>query len=561
MIDRLPADLLVVIRDCLFDILDLDKDISIWVVEKSLEKYLRFESRWSWRNFVSTGNTSNWKAVRKATMVWDLNYDYSRKYLVDTDFQNYIQKQMLYPEQQLQLKLSQIERKIFSKRGVPVALYTSSEITDLNLLHTLTIADCANVTSLGDFKTLRTLRISNSCENLISVGEMPHLRELVLYSVPVKAVSLFPLDNLLKLNISFLRFIDEAAKGIQYMANSQEKLLSLQELRLNRKSTNFFATEVLSLPSLVALDLCGFHSIDLMNFPRLKSFAVRDTVAVNIKGKEIIYPKLESLSCSLPDEFIETNIKQFKNLKKLHYLCSSAALVALHKLMDDINSLPSLTDLTLLNEAFPPYETNIQLNGKLRYLHLQFPMKSIELLNEDKSVRPRPLLQLSMDARFQSFHELSKWQNISALNLHFAFAIHTITDFLGTARYLSLSDCLNVQSFSCFRNLYYLEIIENNHLNDEDVAGFGNIYCLSLSLCHSITRISGLTNNKFVSFCNLSAVKEMEFQGRELLHVRLIECRQLSVVNITGWIENLEIWSCPDVEKEELQNYETIISE
>jgi hypothetical protein len=561
MIDRLPADLLVVMRDCLFDVTDLDKDISIWVVEKSLDKYLRFENRWSWRNFLSTGNTSNWKAVRKATMVWDLNSDYSRKYLVNTDFQTHIQKQMMYPDQQLQLKLSQIEWKVFSKRGVPVALYTSSEITNLNLLHTLTIADCANVTSLGDFKTLRTLRISNSCDKLISVGEMPHLRELVLYSVPVKAISLFPLDTLLKLNISFLRLNSEADNGMQYLANSQEMLISLQELRLNRKSTNSFATAELSLPSLVALDLCGFHSIDLMNFPRLKSFVVRDAVTANIKGKEIVYPQLESLSCSLSDDFIETNIQQFKNLKKFHYLCSSEALVSLHKLMEGINGLPSLTDLTLRNEAFPPYETNIQLNGKLRSLHLQFPMKSIELLNDDKNKRPRSLLLLSLDARFQSFHELSKWQNISALNLHFAFAIHTITDFLGTARYLSLSDCLNVQSFSCLQNLHYLEIIENNHISDEDVGGFGNIYCLSLSLCHRITRISGLTNNKFVSFCDLSAVKEMEFEGRDYVHVSLIECRQLSVVNITGWIESLEIWSCPNVEKEELQNYETIISE
>jgi hypothetical protein len=551
MASRLPIDLFLVFRDYLFEMSNFKSDP--WGREEPMEKYLRIELRWSWRNFLSASNTSTWRLIRKTTMIWDLNQDFSRKYLVDSDFRKFVDARMTYPDQQLQLTFFNFESRAIIRKQTLIPCYKTSTLKSLEHLHSLRITGCDKLTHIQDCKSLRALTIS-SCKSLVSVDELPNLTELYLSWISNKLFPCFPLENLLVLKIRFLSV--DSDEGLKFIKNNQSRLQNLRVLALSSTSFTEVSLTEITLSSLETADFRNFKLVDLTGFPKLQSLSVQNVR--QMQGKEMIYPQLRTYSRLDSDWFLESNMNCFQKLKSLQYYPYEIS----EKFMKDVSCLPSLKELLLISNSFFA-ERFVITNKKIRMLEVSMPVKSLEFGFYKKPDSPSLYLLICGSDQFEDVSSFSHFQHISQLELRNSRALKNI-DGLNNISYLSITACPNIESFSCFRNLEnlrYLEISNNNHLCNDDIMRLENLYCLRLSLCQGITKISGLRKTRFVSFLQLNEVTEMEFAGTDYVFVSLVECRRLSRVTVTGRINTLNVSECVGIKQEELRNCDCMLSD
>jgi hypothetical protein len=559
---RLPVEVFIIVRDALVDISDFNHDK--WTPSSDLDDYLRKECGWSWRNFLVASGSLLWKNIRRTAMIWNLNRDYSRKYLVNNEFKNYLHSLMYQPDQQLQLRLHQIESKDIIRKDTIVPLYTASEISGIGFLHTLVLSQCPELVSLGDFQSLKILKISD-CHQLRSVGRMPNLAELNLEVESTHLLPLFPLESLVKLKIKFLYPLDAADRSFaHFLEQDVKRLAHLQVLRLLPREGYAIPVDLFTIPTLKELDIYVYgNSMDLRGFPQLKSLSicVSQFQTFSIQGKEQIYPNLDSLHYIGPEDgFMEENISEFQKLRSFHY-CISERLR--ERVVRYVCNLPRLQDISFstnfdLENSFALFSCPMKLNS----LELSMPTRFIHFLDSVPGfeTKDKHLFRLSLNCFVDDISSfVSHFQNISQVHLLNCSVLKNI-DCLKNVAYLSLIDCSKITSFACFRestHLRYLEIIHNYHLTDEDIAGFGNIYFLKVFLCKRITKIQGLKKARFVSLRRLINVKEMIFSGVDYVQISLSECSQLTRVEVTGMVDRMVVSDCP-VPQETLQNYNSL---
>jgi hypothetical protein len=549
MVNRLPVDIFFILRDYLFN--PSDNFSEKWGLREAFDKYSRSEARWSWRNFLSVSHNPTWRLIRKITMVWNLSKDSSRKYLVNDEFRNFVNSQMTQPDHQLFLSFFSIESKSRIRNGVCIPSYYSSALSNLEYLHSLRITNCDLVTHLSGCSKLKLLTLA-CCRNLISVDELPHLRELNFVWMPNGVLTCFPLENLLVLKIRFLS--REQEEGLELLRKNQNQLQNLRELCLLAGFLSFSLTDI-TLHSLEILELgenCDI--VDLTGFPKLRSFSV-DNVR-HLRGKEIIFPQLTVYYCLTPDPFLELNIKYMQNLRTLR--CNAENLS--QAFLNDANSLPLLKELILVSNCFLP-SYNIT-NNKLQLLDIKMGVKSLVVPLDGKD--PPSLFRLVCDSgHLEDISSLSNFQHISQVRLSNSIYLQNI-DCLRKVSYLSIISCPNIKSFSCVKNfeqLRYLEITRNSYFSNDDIKGVRKLSYLRLAHCPRITKISGLTTVRFVSFDRLNYVKEITFEGTDYVTVSLTHCPLLSMVEVTGWIATLNVSECPEIIPNKLQNYEFLLNE
>jgi hypothetical protein len=551
MASRLPIDIFLVFRDYLFDMSNSKSDP--WGREEPMEKYLRTELRWSWRNFLSASNTSTWRLIRKMTMIWDLNQDFSRKYLVNSDFRKIVDVRMMYPDQQLQLTFFNFESKALIRNQVLIPFYKTSTLKSLEYLHSLRITGCDRLTHLEDCKSLRVLTIS-SCKSLDSVGELPNLTELYLSWIPKKLFPCLPLENLLVLKVRFLS--TDSDEGLKFIKNNQSRLQNLRVLALSSTSFAEVSLTEITLSSLETADFRNFKLVDLSGFPKLQSLSVQNVR--QMKGKEIIYPQLVTYNRLDSDWFLESNLNCLQKLKSLQYYSYELS----EKFMNDVNCLPSLKELLLISNSFFA-ERFVITNKKIRMLEVSMPVKSLEIGFEKEIDTPSLSLLICGSDKFEDVSSLNYFQRISQLQLRNSRSLKNI-DCLNNVSYLSITGCPNIESFSCFRTLEklrFLEISNNHHLCNDDIVSLENLYSLKLSVCYGLTKISGLRKARFVSFLQLNEVTEMEFTGTDYVSVSLIECKRLSRVTVIGRINTLNVSECAGIKQKELPNCDCLLSD
>jgi hypothetical protein len=559
---RLPVEVFIIIRDALVDISDFNHDK--WTPSSDLEEYLRKECGWSWRNFLVASGSVFWKNIRRTAMIWDLNRDFSRKYLVNNEFKNYLQSLMYRPDQQLQLRLHQIESKEITRKDVLFPLYPSSEISGIGFLHTLVLSQCPELVSLGDFESLKILKISD-CHQIRSVGRMPNLAELSLEVESTHLLSLCPLESLVKLKIKFLYPPDASDRNFaHFLEQDVKRLTHLEVLRLLPREGYAIPVDLFTIPTLKELDIYVYgNSLDLRGFPQLKSLSVcvSQFQTFSIQGKEQIYPSLECLHYIGPeDNLLEENISEFHNLKSFHYSISDRLR---ERVVQHVCNLPRLRDIAFTTNF--EMETSFSLFScptKLNSVELSMPTSFIHFLDSVPGFETKDnhLCRLSLNCFVNDISSFgSHFQNISQVNLVNCCKVVNI-DCLKNVSYLSLIGCGKITSFACFResnHLHYLEIIHNNHLTDEDIAGLRNLYFLKVFICSRITKIEGLKKARFVSLRRLSKVQEMIFTGVDYVQISLSECSQLTRVEVTGMVDRMFVCDCP-VRQETLQNYNSL---
>jgi hypothetical protein len=147
-----------------------------------MEEFIRKESPWSWRNFLSTSNNPHWKLIRKTTMIWRLNFPMSLKYHRDPSFCSLLNEKMVFPARQLELHFSGDREAKRLKNEPTLRVLNAQDRVTFDSIHSLMISHCNKIISLGSFPSLKYLKIEE-CENLASVGQMNNLRGLSLAAV------------------------------------------------------------------------------------------------------------------------------------------------------------------------------------------------------------------------------------------------------------------------------------------------------------------------------------------------------------------------------------------
>jgi hypothetical protein len=191
----LPVDLLRVIRDFLFT---NERENSVTNIEESpwIIRMLPQESQWSWRNFLSTSNSKDWRYVRKNLMIWSLNALESVKYFADETFRFHLTQRRCIPEQQLGCRLSFMEIEVSriintDKIGSLELNLRGQSVTALPTmfrLHTLHVSWGGCLNEIGNYPNLRFLRL-HYCSELSLVGETTNLS--VLHFIGFSYGSLF----------------------------------------------------------------------------------------------------------------------------------------------------------------------------------------------------------------------------------------------------------------------------------------------------------------------------------------------------------------------------------
>jgi hypothetical protein len=157
---RLPVELFIHIRSWLYH----NKDIGGFAESDDLydiERFLLFDAHWSWNNFLSVCNCTDWKVLRKKAMIWSLHSSITLRYIENAGFRNSLNSRMELPNQQIECRVNFQNVKTGVRNDLNALLLGNAlgylSIQNLSLetfpschsLHTLVLRDCANLKEMG----------------------------------------------------------------------------------------------------------------------------------------------------------------------------------------------------------------------------------------------------------------------------------------------------------------------------------------------------------------------------------------------------------------------------
>jgi hypothetical protein len=189
-VKNLPPELLLLTREFLHSL------ATPWVDD--VQRFIRRESEWSWRNFLLMSNNEDWKRIRKHCMIWSLNRFASSKYMRDACYQCYLQSRMVDPTHQLYLCCYNLGEEIRGREGCASASYRCDPLLSFDRLHSLSLFSCHEITSISA-PTLKRLKLV-CCRGITDVTSMGSLTVVSLIDCPNETLSLLPLEQLERLH-------------------------------------------------------------------------------------------------------------------------------------------------------------------------------------------------------------------------------------------------------------------------------------------------------------------------------------------------------------------------
>jgi hypothetical protein len=456
MISRLPVELFIVIRDHLFQLLELRPPFDI---DENVEDFNEDDSRRSWRNFLSVSRKRTWLLLRNQTMVWSLNRDESRKYVSDGNFRRDLMQRMKLPHKQLQLLLygNSLGTEFQSNWNDPF-FPPIREACTIKLVH-------CDITYLTDLKTVQSLTV-DCCTKLHSVECFETLSCLSVHNNECDLLSMFPLEKLEKISIKHSFSLDFSGK-----------LYRFRSLRYLYLIWNKFFDDTLDLPSLECLQFLeilvvkGYKSFDLSGLVNLKSLEYsRPAVPKTILGKEQIFPKLRRLSC-LHDPYYNNKFN-FSNLKLLDFDILGS--------LTNWNAINNIQHLTLRNSN-NMIVGNFTVGENVKILKLSIlNIKSIEFLN------PKGIYHLELCHKSFTEDQLALFGHLQSLTIS---CLRNIKDISAVKHVpiLSIASCHYIENFSCLGSQRYLTVYYCYSLTDKDVENYGAVQHLSINFCEQLT--------------------------------------------------------------------------
>jgi hypothetical protein len=548
----IPLEVLRFVRKCLVSRKRHPKRFNGGFAEEydALELFLKEDSYWSWRNFLSASNREDWSQLRRTLMLWTLNSCESIRYFNDSIFRNYLAARMDDPPQQLhcrnnyykynlrplhwfetEFKMNLSIKEVLSAGQIgslnlshPVDLV---ELPSMDSLHSLRIADCGYLQTLGNYKKLKFLELI-SCHSLSSVGNVDSLSTLHIddYSNP----ALFPLEQLTE----FCFKGGSDGPPLDYLPR-------LKNLRTFGLFLAYFSVSDwgggygrgyplprLDMPHLKSLHLASFSSIDLSGLDDLETLEIERVTCDGWTGmyeeKELESNFLQLKSLMAKDQFVlRSEIERFPKLKSL---CCFHSLDGKDKTINflEMEVYPDPCDYQ--SSEVSSYE----VPGRVKSLSLWGKVVELVGIEEDRSFQ-KILIQ-----EFRGIN-LTVLQRVEMVILN---DCGSVTDISPLRRYLVLRGSYSINNFSCLGEAqHYLEIGFSHTLTDSDVSCFGNIRCLTLDNCKRITKLNNLTNNRIIRIIASEHITEMCFKGLNYQQIKLQYCGKLKKLMISGKVYSL----------------------
>jgi hypothetical protein len=514
-LNRLPVDVCLLIRSYLI--------VGYLFEEESdlLETFLRQESYRAWTNFLSVSNHEVWREVRKSTMIWSLNCFESKKYFEDNSFKSSINKKLLHSSRQLSFQFKHLGHlnlelpKVFTDplflNGICCLSLTDCDITEIpssDTLDTMSLYDCRNLLSLGNYPKLRSLR-TWSCQDLKTIGSTESLTRLHLDNPQPSFFSLFPLEKLLQFTL-FLQ--------VGLFLHNSHRFHNLRELELLNAVYYLpptMAFPMLPCPYLEKLTLSSFLSINISGLHSLRYLNLKDAKLDEIIGKEEIFPQLISFSF---DGFMNEDISYFSTFntttfRNLRSLSLSTFATDTGKEIFHIDK--KIQSLDLYVACIDRLEIGETLNNS-RYFE-RISLSDLQI----NDVRMASQAQIVCLADCSDVTDISPLQNVPCLQLD---RLTAVEDFscLGKQKFLKISGCLGLN-----------DITVNNN--------FSSIYSLGIMACEKITRIDNLTGNRYLRVHYCDSLRKVELKGTHYILVELRACSKVSKFTVSGKVYSLQI--------------------
>jgi hypothetical protein len=535
----LPLDIIFLIRNFLLP--NFEYEVFGRGESDSIEKFVIQESFWSWRNFLSVRNDTNWKLIRKSARMWTLNRVESGKYLKDTLFRNYIHENMSNSEQ-LYCKLSQgasrteFEYPLFPQKfkeilnigmlgSLCLKAYSGTELPSSASLRVLYLQSCERLNKLGNYPKLQTLNLlfCGSIVRIESIGKMCKLSSISFSYTDARILPSFPLEQLEEI------YLDDYH---ELVLDNLSRFRRLQSLSLRLHGGAISTPVHFNIPSLTSLVLRGFHVVDITGLNRLATLDV--TTADTVIGKEVIYPQLISLAGS-NETFIKeaTAILTSDNNKLKRF---SSLFLEADNLAPWLPRLSNVSDVSLTYSRFmdmPRTKLTFHVGEKMNSLVIGFKHSLITGLGPE-----RPFRSLSVSQYTGS--DISNYGNIQQLTLLGCYEVQDIHS-IRNVPYLIICNCDRIRDFSCLGSQRYLEIKFSHSLSDETISEkFGNILSLRISGCYRVRKLVqiSLAKTRRLEVLHCHGLEEVSLAGSDYSIVNIKEqeneSKSLKQINITG---------------------------
>jgi hypothetical protein len=487
-------------------LLNADNDYLVKSVKDEMQKILENEAARSWRNLLSVSNDKDWKVVRRETMIWSLNRLAASKFCGDLFFEKRVQRTLKHTNPKFNPDdLAPVLRFQVNKSSTVFSLHSSDRIlkasrlkfegvSSSDSLRVLRLYFWRKLEKLGDYENLQQLCIED-CPKLRHIGLMPNLTSLTLKN---SVFTDFPVDNLIELILV----------GNTYFP--MDRLNGLRNLRNLTLNLSFEVRRILKLPELEMLKVhfVSVHCfLDISELVGLQHFEIKaDMNNTTILGKGKIYPMLTTLITPF-DDFVDKNIYSFKKLKTVK--CENFP-TNYHGNLQKYLCIPETNLVLSEGEWIDNNNNHLFINDSIRSLSLTIPVKDIGIRRLNRNTSSLHTVYL-MQAEITN---LSIFSDAQVVVLKDCPCIKSISP-LRTVPYLTLDELPRVKDFSCLgEHQKYLKIGSSFHLHNDVVDDkFQRINTLELENCPGVTKIDGLSENKFLSISHCSGFKGAQAEG------------------------------------------------
>lgn len=527
------------------------------------------ELRWSWNNFLSVSNSSDWKRIRKEGLLVTLDQNDSLMYLTNEEFRDKIRSMIQNTYHQLSLCVF-----LYAKN------FIDFDLTLLCNLRRLKLKYLKGTPSLPRLVNIYHLELA-SCSDLIDISSLENVTsilchccyELLQIDLPTscKHFEYRGTYQPFQVNINNLKSFSGYRNLLDFRSGLQLERLSL-DYRSERHSENnnqiidYLSDIPSSIRFLKGIAQLKCSKINLNQFPELETLIGCDPCYGRCTGlinfDEYFLPKeqLPTSTAEIPQEHQEvcnglesTIVQHDPNKNVLH---------------------PKLKTLVAYNIKIPKYLFFNDAFPQLRYLYL--PGCTLE---DNEIYLPNYIRSFSLsDSNLKAIHGIDPnrryWKvsltrcnsldssilyslrNVSRLHLSLCDWLRDITP-IKDIPYLQFHHCYNIEDFSCLGSQRSLSISHHRGLNDSDLERFVNIPYLNIAYCPSITNISMFQSTRVLSFYSCDRLRHVRIVGNHH-YVHLLN-EYLKAIKVEGKVHELHFYKRRKKLSSEVINPENVI--
>jgi hypothetical protein len=499
----------------------------------------------SWRNFLSAQKSESWERIRKETFLWELNEEFSKRYLADIGFRSQLQKKMVDPYHQLCLLFlvenpfpnSQLEWKKIGEvvSNVHHIHFHETQITTIppiKHVYRVEFFHCRDLLDISKLSDVQCLTLSYT-SRVQWCGPLPGLKRFSLRDIPSTA-------DIQRLFLSSTSSLECLSTDLSYFnhfnlndfLNLETLIISLPLLGWGNSDQVLTVVSPLRLPKLRRFISSGV-SFDLVSGLKNLSYLSMKNYRQVIHDREGIFRDLQELQLS--DHYRNRILCAQESLLLTSFQVSNVSADELDRLLGT-KQYNNLIHLDIHESSDPLLSNSFPIGAKMRNVDLS-GCQVIQFLTGIQ-------LQKKHYHRFNlsetKISDVSNLRNITQLIL---VGCHFIEDInpLKNVPFLDISSCDRIRDFSCLGKQKYVRIAGSRQLKDADLLNFGDVQHLDIRSLSGVTDVSPLRNNLYRYLDGCRGIETMNFHGKDYIHISANDLKSAVVVNVYGHVYELSV--------------------